>query len=145
MKVIAIATLVVPGKDGNVEVPPGASTELPEADARDLIARGFAAAAAGAKPANPGKPGPSDPLAPILDGTIPEITAKLEALNLDELQRLRALEDGGKTRKGVLAAIDEAIKALAPEGGDGQGEGDGSDAGAGAGGDGEAEQAEQAE
>lgn len=108
MKIIALVTLVVPGKDGNsVEVPPGASTTLPDADAHDLIARKFAApdgrASQSSAPAGGGEPD-------ILDGSIPEIIIKLEGKSLEELQALRQREVDGKTRKGLIAAIDTAIE-----------------------------------
>lgn len=47
----------------------------------------------------------------LLDCTAKEIEAALPELDLDELETLKAAEKGGKTRKGVLAAIDAAIDA----------------------------------
>lgn len=111
MKIIPSVTLVGRGKDGEkVEMPPGVSTDLPEANAQDLIARGFAVADTA-----PSMPPSVDPVAGLLDGTIPEIAAKLAELSLDELHQLGELEAGGKARKGVLAVIKEAIADLTPD------------------------------
>lgn len=55
----------------------------------------------------PVQPGPQ---ASILDGTVAEITPKLAALSDDELAKLRADEEAGKTRKGVIAAIDAELE-----------------------------------
>ena len=46
----------------------------------------------------------------LLDGTVAEITQKLAALSDDELMKLRADEEAGKTRKGVIAAIDAELE-----------------------------------
>lgn len=45
----------------------------------------------------------------LLDSTAKEIAEVLPELTLDELEALKADEIAGKTRKGVLASIDEAI------------------------------------
>ena len=47
----------------------------------------------------------------LLDGSAKEIEAALPALELEELEALKAAETSGKTRKGVLAALDAAIDA----------------------------------
>jgi len=47
----------------------------------------------------------------ILDGNAKDIEAALPDLPLEELEILKAAETAGKTRKGVLAAIDAAIDA----------------------------------
>lgn len=47
----------------------------------------------------------------LLDCTAKEIESALPDLDLDELETLKAAEKAGKTRKGVLAAIDAAIDA----------------------------------
>lgn len=47
----------------------------------------------------------------LLDGTTAEVKAKLPELTIGDLQALRAAEDAGKTRKGLLEAIDAEIKA----------------------------------
>lgn len=50
----------------------------------------------------------------ILDGTVPDVTAKLDALDADHLTALRAAEVAGKDRAGALTAIDAAIAAKQP-------------------------------
>ena len=57
----------------------------------------------------------ADPLEALLDGNIPSIEAALPPLSDDELARLLALEQGGKTRKGVTQAIEEAQLSRLPE------------------------------
>lgn len=47
----------------------------------------------------------------LLDHTAKEIEAALPSLDLEELETLKTAEKAGKTRKGVLAAIDAAIDA----------------------------------
>lgn len=47
----------------------------------------------------------------LLDLTAKEIEAALPALDLEELETLKAAEEAGKTRKGVLTAINAAIDA----------------------------------
>lgn len=49
----------------------------------------------------------------LLDGTVPEITAKLDGLDADQLRALRKAEKAGKTRSSLIAAIDDR---LAPKG-----------------------------
>lgn len=51
----------------------------------------------------------------LLDGTVDSVLAKLADMPLATLTELRALEEGGKTRKSLLAAIDAQIAALTPE------------------------------
>lgn len=46
----------------------------------------------------------------ILDRTAKEIVEGLPHLTLEELEDLKAREEGGKTRKGVMAAIDAEIE-----------------------------------
>lgn len=55
----------------------------------------------------------------LLDGTEETIRAAIPELSLDQLQELRTAEENGKTRKGVTAALDEAI--LDRAGGEGDG------------------------
>lgn len=45
----------------------------------------------------------------LLDGSIDEVKAGLSGLSHDDLLRLQAAEKDGKTRKGVLDALDAAI------------------------------------
>jgi len=47
----------------------------------------------------------------LLDCTAKEIETALPALTLEELETLKAAEEAGKTRKGVLASINAAIDA----------------------------------
>lgn len=56
----------------------------------------------------------------LLDGTVDSVLAKLADMPLATLTALRALEEGGKTRKSLLAAIDAQIAALTPETGGGE-------------------------
>lgn len=45
----------------------------------------------------------------LLDGNVEEVTAGLAGKSHDDLVALRSAEQGGKTRKGVLDALDQAI------------------------------------
>jgi hypothetical protein len=45
----------------------------------------------------------------LLDGSAKDIAAALPDLSLEELEKLKADEQAGKTRKGVLSLIDTAI------------------------------------
>ena len=58
----------------------------------------------------------------ILAGTVKEIAQALDPLTFDELTELKALEEAGEKRKGVLSAIDAALvaaaEAMAPAGDD---------------------------
>lgn len=60
--------------------------------------------------ANPTTPPTEDS---ILDGNVSEVTAALEGLPEDDLQELLSAEQAGKTRKGVVAALNKAIEAFA--------------------------------
>lgn len=60
-----------------------------------------------------GEPAAPAPLT-LLDSPVKDIAAVLPSLTGEELEALRADETAGKTRKGVLAAIDAAIAALPP-------------------------------
>jgi hypothetical protein len=135
MKIIANVTLVGRDKDGNkVETPPGVSTDLPDTDAKDLIARGFAVAAgkpsatapkapagktaaelqaeADAKAAAEAQAEADKPLLEILKGNEDQVTEALADLDLADLRRLAELEAAGKGRKGVSDAIaDEIVEA----------------------------------
>lgn len=51
----------------------------------------------------------------ILDGTVPEVKAKLAALSVPDLERLAQLEEDGEQRKGVLEAIGDVLVAKAEE------------------------------
>lgn len=57
----------------------------------------------------------ADPLAELLKGKVDEITAQLEHLSLDELERLGDMEQTGQQRKGVLGAVAERLLALSAE------------------------------
>ena len=48
----------------------------------------------------------------LLNGTVDSVVAKLPDMNAVTLIQLRELEDGGKTRKSLLAAIDVQLAAL---------------------------------
>lgn len=47
--------------------------------------------------------------ATLLDGNAKEIAAALPGLSLEELEKLKAEETAGKTRKGVISLIETAI------------------------------------
>lgn len=51
------------------------------------------------------------PYAEILDQKVPDITALFDAMSATELRDMRIAEQGGKTRAGLLTAIDKAIAA----------------------------------
>jgi hypothetical protein len=53
----------------------------------------------------------ASPYAEILDGTVKEIESLFDAMSADELRDMRVAEEGGKTRSGLIAAIDKAIAA----------------------------------
>ena len=48
----------------------------------------------------------------ILDGSIQEITKLLDGKSREELEYLLEMEDGGKTRKGVIVALEAALEDL---------------------------------
>jgi hypothetical protein len=50
----------------------------------------------------------------ILDQSVAKLKEALPGLSSDELRALRKAEVGGKTRKGALQAIDEALAAAEP-------------------------------
>lgn len=52
-----------------------------------------------------------EPSGSLLDGTAKDIEAILPTLDIEALEALKADETAGKTRKGVMAAIDAAIDA----------------------------------
>lgn len=47
----------------------------------------------------------------ILAGSVKDVAQALDPLTVDELTELKALEEAGEKRKGVLSAIDTAIAA----------------------------------
>lgn len=49
----------------------------------------------------------------LLDGTVAEIKGKLAALSDADLQTLKDAEEAGKTRKGLIDAIEAEVKARA--------------------------------
>ena len=60
---------------------------------------------------------PNDVITPdaepsVLDGTVAEVAATLPGLSRDALEALLAAERAGKTRKGVVEAIEGALAAL---------------------------------
>jgi hypothetical protein len=87
-------TTAAPMYVGGVMIPPGAARLV---DAR-LVP--------GAKPKTEPLP-EGDPLLDILDGSVPEVVARLDAVSAVGLNQLEAAEKNGKTRKGVLAGIAE--------------------------------------
>lgn len=91
---------------GGVMIPAGASREV---DARLVPG----AAAATEEPE--GEP-PADPILALLDGNVAEVKAALPGLSDEDLDRLEAAEDNGKTRKGVLEAVAEERLARAQGG-----------------------------
>jgi hypothetical protein len=48
----------------------------------------------------------------LLDGNAETVKAGLAGMSAEDLTALRGQEEAGKTRKGVIAAIDEALAAL---------------------------------
>jgi hypothetical protein len=53
----------------------------------------------------------TEPDLSILDSSVADMKAKLDALDLGHLKALRAAETAGKNRQSALAAIDEAVAA----------------------------------
>jgi len=51
------------------------------------------------------------PFASILDGSVAEIVTLFDQMTADELSQMRAAETNGKTRAGLITAIDKAIAA----------------------------------
>ena len=47
----------------------------------------------------------------VLDGNLKDVTQALDGLSDDHLRELLAAEEGGKTRKSVVAAINKALEA----------------------------------
>lgn len=47
----------------------------------------------------------------LLDGSVPEVEAGIQRLSHDDLLKLKVAETDGKTRKGVLDALDAALAA----------------------------------
>ncbi len=47
----------------------------------------------------------------VLDGSLKDVTQALDGLSDDHLRELLAAEEGGKTRKSVVAAINKALEA----------------------------------
>lgn len=77
-------------------------------DIGGAMAEGWLDAASAIASLTSPKPGPYDS---FLDATVAEITPLLDEMTADELTQLRAAEEGGKTRAGLLTAIDKAITA----------------------------------
>jgi len=51
------------------------------------------------------------PYAEILDQKVPDIIALFDAMSAEELGDMKVAEQGGKTRAGLISAIDKAIAA----------------------------------
>lgn len=83
-----------------VMIPPGETRHF----ADDMLPPEFRSAAPVAAEVEAG-----DPLAELLDGNVHEVMGGLDVLSADFLLRLEALEQAGKNRKGVLAAIAEEL------------------------------------
>ena len=92
---------------GGVMIPAGSTREV---DARLVPATAAPAAA----PSEDEKP--ADPILALLDGTVAEVKAALPDLSEEDLAKLEAAEEGGKTRKGVLEAVAEVRIARAQGG-----------------------------
>lgn len=74
----------------------------------------------------------ADPLLSLLDETVGDIVASFAALSDEELARLEAAEEAGKTRKSLMAAFAEETMRRANDragAGDGAPSGDGGGAG----------------
>lgn len=122
-KKVIVGTSATPLRIGDV------ATNVDDAEAKALISVGYASEASakdveafkariaaenkarGDAPSNKGKDTSKtdngDDLAAILDGTVPEVVAKLDTLTVEQLVALRSLEAAGKGRAGVLDAIAE--------------------------------------
>jgi len=85
---------------GGVMIPPGETRHF----ADDLLPPEFRSSAPAVVEEAAG-----DPLAELLDGTVAEVTGALDLLNREWLVQMEALEQAGKKRKGVLAAIAEEL------------------------------------
>lgn len=59
-------------------------------------------------------PSEADPILKLLDENAATIIENIPALTPDEIGRLIAAEQAGKTRKGVIKALEEAVKDPAP-------------------------------
>lgn len=62
---------------------------------------------------------PADPLGEMLKSSVKEISAGLDGLSTDDIERLGDLEQAGQARKGVLSAVSEALLARADAAGAG--------------------------
>jgi hypothetical protein len=110
MKVITSVTLLTKDAKGqDTYLAPG-EHNLPAEVASDAIERGFAVEAGKASPGAGGGHEPS-----LLDGTIPDIVAQLDGLTAEQLDKLAEEERAGKTRAGVLKAIEDAKADLAEQ------------------------------
>lgn len=89
---------------GGVMIPPGETRHFPPNQVPTNL-REIQAAAVPVPPAAP--PAQEDNLLELLDKNTAEIAAKLPGLSSADLARLKAAEDAGKTRKGVMAALAE--------------------------------------
>lgn len=87
---------------GSNMVPPGETRDFPESQVPPHLRPVAQVAETAPAPGNDG-----DPLLELLDKPIKEITPLLAALTDDELTRLEAAENAGKTRSTLIAAIAE--------------------------------------
>ena len=78
--------------------------DVDDAEAKALIAAGYATEVKGGD-TKAAKAGDGDPLVTLLEGTVADVTGKLDSLTAEELVKLRDLETAGAGRKGVLDAI----------------------------------------
>lgn len=123
MKVTTTITVDFKDDKGRRNLAPG-EHNLPDAIAKELIDRGFAQAAGKSAPAAASTPAANPPPPPppaqfdtaLLEGTVPDISAALQAgkFNAEHLDALAAAEqEREKPRVGVIEAIAEAKEALA--------------------------------
>ena len=84
---------------GSNIVPPGETRDFPESQVPMHLRT--------AEESPPEAEAPKDAVLELLDSSIPEIVAALADLSDEDLARLKAAEEAGKTRKGLMAALAE--------------------------------------
>lgn len=101
---IKVLRSVIVGSDANPVNAGEVAKSVDDAEAKALIAMGFAEEVK-SKGNAPENKAAGNPLADVLAGSVAEITAQLDGFNVDELRILRDLEAAGQKRKGVADAI----------------------------------------
>ena len=105
---IIVGANQVPVKVGDI------ARNVDDAEAKALIAQGYAVEATardtkakGDAPSNKSAGDPNAALRAVLEGTVADITGKLDTYSAEELIALRDLETAGANRKGVIDAISQ--------------------------------------